>query len=323
MNIENSNITVVQVMLAYTCNLSCNYCYQDFETSVGVKKMTIQTFQSILDMFQSKKIDLNLYWGEPLLNKEIIDYMISDNFVLPDNIKIISINTNGTLIDDRFLKFCQKFSSKIKVEISIDGNQSTHDFYRKDFLWNTSYNKIISNLSIFEDLSFFSVNFCISPYAVSSLFSSFYSLYKIWFRKVKCIFLFEMDWRQEDFKKLISELIKVKFFRWKMDINIFYPLSPSSSECEDDFKNNFTFLPSWEIIPCPVWISKYSSQVPKTPPLLLSDTSQRIKYINEQIFSNIELIHIMKQWPICEFLPWFLFRKNKGVINKIMKELYC
>ena len=61
MKIETSQISLVQVMLTYFCNLECEYCYQDFEKDIGEKIMNVETFKKILNLFKDVNIDLNLF----------------------------------------------------------------------------------------------------------------------------------------------------------------------------------------------------------------------------------------------------------------------
>jgi len=129
---EQNKLKLVQVLLVYYCNLACGYCYQDF-SKVEVKKMSLKTFKSIVEKFKDEKnLDLNLFGGEPLLNKEIIDYVTGENFIIPNNITTISLNTNGVFLDKKVRDFAQRNKKKVCIDLSIDGNKEIHDFYRKD-----------------------------------------------------------------------------------------------------------------------------------------------------------------------------------------------
>lgn len=322
MKIDSENISVVQILLVYYCNLGCSYCYQDFQHEIGLKKMSVDTFSKILSNFHDKKIDLNLFWGEPLLNTEIIDFMLSPEFLLPKSVEILSVNTNGVLMDKKFVQFVTKFRDIIHIDLSLDGNKENHDYYRKTLWGRPTYDDIVKNISQFNDLSFFTVNFCISPFTSDKLFLWIKDLYTLGFRKVKTIFLHEQPWTDGDFKNLASELYKLKAFQKYMDISLFHTKTKNPNECRDDFSKNYVFLPSGELIPCLVWLSKKLSKVPNVKPLKLEKIAEKEAYLDDNIFWNKELWTIMSQGAICENIQGRIFKKNQLKIERMLSKIF-
>ena len=107
------------------CNLNCIHCY----LSAGKANKNELNLDEIKHLLKATK-DLGaksiaLGGGEPLLRDdcfEIIEYASSLNL-------LISLGTNGTLIDGERASFLSKFP--IKIQISIDGaNSETHDKIR-------------------------------------------------------------------------------------------------------------------------------------------------------------------------------------------------
>ena len=49
-----------------------------------------------------------------------MDYILSSSFNINDNIKVLSINTNGLLLDKRIIDFAFQNKEVVRIDISID-----------------------------------------------------------------------------------------------------------------------------------------------------------------------------------------------------------
>lgn len=285
--------------------------------------MSLETFKSILTKFQNEKnIDLNLFGWEPLLNREIIDYITGSDFEWIEAISIISINTNGVFLSSRFIDFASQYKDKVRIDLSLDGNKEIHDYYRKDVEGKWSYDIILKNIENIQDFSNYNINFCVAPFASNKLFAWVENLVKLGFRNIKLMFLYEKNWSYDDFKKLCSELMRLRSYKWNININIFHPYIEWDQECRNDFLESFTFLPSGEVIPCPVWISKKSSQVINIQPFTIKKLEDKKEIIEEKVFWNKELSSIIEAWAICESIQWIGFTRNKKIIESLLSKIY-
>lgn len=102
--------------LTNKCNLNCKWC--------GVKKgKDVLSYDKIVSIIEKNKPRfVEFTGGEPLLRKDIfklIDYCRSKKI-------FVSINTNGTLIDE---KVAEKLNADI-IRISVDGLEKTNDKIR-------------------------------------------------------------------------------------------------------------------------------------------------------------------------------------------------
>ncbi|MGV8906075.1 MAG: radical SAM protein [Acetobacterium sp.] len=110
------------------CNLFCKGCYARNNGMCNEEEsMALMTADQWLDIFnQSKDLGISfnlLAGGEPLMRRDIIRAAASvKNTIFP-------IFTNGTLIDDDYLKLFNAHRNLIPV-LSIEGSQSTTDFRR-------------------------------------------------------------------------------------------------------------------------------------------------------------------------------------------------
>ena len=106
--IHISQLNEITLVLTQDCNLQCKYCDQ-----IHSKKS--QSIENIIDFFKkikikdlNKNLNLELFGGEPFLNKKLIQEIF--NFLKKEltgpqrNLITIKINTNGTLWDKSFFK---------------------------------------------------------------------------------------------------------------------------------------------------------------------------------------------------------------------------
>ncbi|MEM2115675.1 MAG: His-Xaa-Ser system radical SAM maturase HxsB [Candidatus Woesearchaeota archaeon] len=118
------------------CNFTCKYCYsyRKNENEMGYD-MTLEVACKILDLiFQTPAphIVLEFTGGEPLLNFEIIKYMIEEcEKIKKYHNKSVSyaIVTNGYYLDEEKFNFLSKYGCGICI--SFDGPKELHDFHRK------------------------------------------------------------------------------------------------------------------------------------------------------------------------------------------------
>ena len=137
------------IMPTEQCNFRCEYCYEDFKMG----KMSQQTQDSII-LFIRKNIckytavSLDWFGGEPLLEKNIIDYISSNVKNICRTAKkplISSITTNGYLLDIQTYKnLCN--NNLIDLQITIDGIKATHDKQRALQNGGATFDTIINNL---------------------------------------------------------------------------------------------------------------------------------------------------------------------------------
>ena len=138
------------------CNLKCNYCY------LGQKNGTVMEYETAIEAIdiafinvkkhQDAKIWVDFVEGEALLNLELVKRIQewTHKKALENKIIVIySITTNGSIMDAEILKWLVK--NKIRIKLSIDGEQAVHDKNRIYIDGKGSYEKIIFNLPYFKE----------------------------------------------------------------------------------------------------------------------------------------------------------------------------
>ena len=107
------------ISITNKCNLKCSYCYErHLNTEYG--HINNETMRKIADFIncQGNAGTVYLFGGEPLLYKETVKFYC-------ENLKArrFVITTNGTLLDEDFVKWCA--DRKVIINMSHDGIKCT------------------------------------------------------------------------------------------------------------------------------------------------------------------------------------------------------
>ncbi|MCL2290291.1 MAG: radical SAM peptide maturase [Bacteroidetes bacterium] len=160
-----ANTRNVSFEVTDNCNLSCDYCiygkYYNISRKIQNKKMNINVAKKVIDYILSlknssfnssynQKIGVGFYGGEPLLNFDFIEYVVSYLKEQPDyqqeNIEI-RMTTNGVLLD-KYMDFLA--NNNVILKISLDGNTEKNNSYRKYHDGTLAFKKIIQNVKLLQ-----------------------------------------------------------------------------------------------------------------------------------------------------------------------------
>ena len=148
-NFQKHQIADISFQITDDCNLCCSYCYQihkgkhimPFEYAKSFIDLLLtpdQNTKKYLNSLESTAVILNFIGGEPFLQINLIDKIIT--YFISQCIKlnhpwqyhhIISITSNGTLYKNNEVQnFIKKWKHILSLSISIDGNKLLHDSCR-------------------------------------------------------------------------------------------------------------------------------------------------------------------------------------------------
>ena len=149
------------VKVAERCNLKCSYCYMyEHEDKSYLKRpkfMDETIFNLVLlrakeycDRRPNHKLFLTFHGGEPTLlgPTRFLRYIIKAREFLGNRLGGISMQTNGTLIDDEWIAILKKYH--IPVSISLDGPALAHDANRVDFMGNGSHSSTVRGFRLLQ-----------------------------------------------------------------------------------------------------------------------------------------------------------------------------
>lgn len=142
--------------IAHTCNLNCEYCFASQGKYEGERAvMSFEVGKRALDFLIENSgtrhnLEVDFFGGEPLMNfdvvKQLVEYARSVEKSFNKNFRF-TLTTNGVLIDDDVIDFCNKEMSN--VVLSLDGRKSVHDRFRVDYAGNGSWEKIVPKFQKF------------------------------------------------------------------------------------------------------------------------------------------------------------------------------
>jgi uncharacterized protein len=157
---DGGNALFVKLLLVETCNFGCQYCYQNAPSKTPAKNGGIISSRNVEHLFdwlesealkpEVESLDIELYGGEPTLAKKRFRQIFNrvDDLQSHSN-KLVKLDivTNGSLLDQALIKeFVQR---KIRLQITLDGAQDTHDSRRFFAKGNKgSFDQIITNIKI-------------------------------------------------------------------------------------------------------------------------------------------------------------------------------
>lgn len=148
-----SKITCLNLQVSRECNLRCKYCYTKWGSFGGEKGfMNKDVAKKAIDFLmresgESEICRINFDGGEPLLNFELIKYVVVEATKQDQRLGkkvVFGINTNGTLLSDRIVNFLNE--NRVGVNVSLDGPKGIHDSLRVFKNGDGSYDRIIPGL---------------------------------------------------------------------------------------------------------------------------------------------------------------------------------
>lgn len=153
-NIMYSGTSLHIVVVTLRCNMNCVYCHA---ASVHENKadhdMSLETAKNTVDLiFQSPSngITIEFQGGEPLLNWEVIKFIITyakeKNKVAQKDLQFTLV-TNMTMMDEE--KMDHLINEDIGVCTSLDGPKEVHDYNRK-FVKGSSYDHVVNWINRFN-----------------------------------------------------------------------------------------------------------------------------------------------------------------------------
>lgn len=152
------------IMFTESCNFSCVYCYQ--KGQVKGKAISRETLDKIClwheKTLTEKKYEycnIELYGGEPLIEKELLIYFSSKMYDICSKIGVklnLRLITNGFLMDKDTIQKLSKCGLR-DIHLSIDGWGATHDKRRPLRCGLGSFNTILENYLELKDLCHFTI----------------------------------------------------------------------------------------------------------------------------------------------------------------------
>ena len=141
------------IWLTENCNLKCRYCYEGQEK--GKRKFAISDIATLISFIDREilesaesaekkdKVIISFHGGEPLLEFQLMKYIISelDNVAAKRNISIVyEVTTNGNVNESEFLEYIRN-RGDFRISVSLDGKKEINDIYRVTKCGRSSFDR--------------------------------------------------------------------------------------------------------------------------------------------------------------------------------------
>lgn len=136
------------IWVTKACNMRCRYCYEGIEKENEF--MTRETADAVIEwmlrIVSTKKREfyfVRFHGGEPLLNAEIIKYIIEKLKESTSTLFAFQITTNGYNLTSELLEYLSTNMSMIAV--SLDGKKESNDKNRVNALGESTFENVLRN----------------------------------------------------------------------------------------------------------------------------------------------------------------------------------
>ncbi|HKI77434.1 MAG TPA: PqqD family peptide modification chaperone [Ignavibacteriaceae bacterium] len=115
----------LSIEITSRCNEKCAHCYGDFNPQNYTNWEISNLKKTITDFVNNGTQAVTITGGEPFLHPNIEEFI---EWILP-NVAALAIISNGTLIPPSIMPILKKFSNKIVIQVSLNGNREYHDYF--------------------------------------------------------------------------------------------------------------------------------------------------------------------------------------------------
>lgn len=134
-------------VLDNVCNSACQSCNSNLSTKIGSLESRNYPQINNIDLLDrvplDRVVELDLNGGEPTASPQYRHLLEN----LPPNVKVVRINTNGSLIIPN-IENILKTGIRVIVTLSLDGTGQTHDYVR----WPITWKKYTKNVQTYIEL---------------------------------------------------------------------------------------------------------------------------------------------------------------------------
>jgi uncharacterized protein len=289
-----------ELMLTSECNMFCTYC---IARNIENAAMSSEIGQKAIDLFitmctGARQIEFIFTGGEPTLEFDTLKYLTTYAKEISKIAEIEAgfvLKTNGILIDANIIIFLRE--NNFRVVISIDGDSSDHDKFRKLPNKGATHYTITKNIKKMLGMGIpCTASYSVHPSQTFNIPENVKYLYNLGITNIDIGPLYgTVEWNNESISDFINSLGKVAFFiqsiRKKGDYIEVVPLNKDSKHVGRVLADcwgcgagliQLAFLPNGKISGC----SSLAMLAHKFPNLIIGDVDSGI---DEKALDNLQL----------------------------------
>ncbi len=198
-----------------SCNFCCSYCYEDHDLGFMTEDVAEQTVEWAFSqalLANAKGVSFYFFGGEPLLAFTVVCHLVMYAQEAARACRLqtqFRMNTNGSLINDEVAAFL--LANRIALDLSLDGDKSTNDAFRKTKTGFSAYDAIggVTKVRCLLDYGIpISVNMVVGPQTVRHLSRNVRFFWTHGITGINALPMFdgEGEWTESDLHDLNTQL---------------------------------------------------------------------------------------------------------------------
>mgnify|MGYP005758875587 CR=1 FL=1 len=201
------------------CNLKCKYCYVEKDVKFMTLKIAEDAYNFVSNFIKksienNEKINISFHGGEPLLNFEVIKYLVEKHKSEKYNNINFMMTTNGTLFSKEIFDYV---TENIQISLSLDGKKEINDLNRIFKDGTGSFDKLKETLQYLKNTNkFFRTRMTITKKTLKELADNYLYICNLDLNTIPTFAVnISDDWDREDIDiyyeqldKLMQSLIK-------------------------------------------------------------------------------------------------------------------
>ncbi|MDR3563297.1 MAG: radical SAM protein [Negativicutes bacterium] len=240
-------VGAVIIYVTHDCNLRCSYCLNSFngaknEIDISDNPDYLQKIMAFINSLTEKIVHVVFFGGEPTLRwdtcKEMYDY-ISTHIDQSKDLRFI-VQTNGTTIHQIIEDL--KVMDNLKISISLDADQASHDLYRVYQGGAPSYHDIIENIKLLikEGLADrFNIACCFYMKDSARLAERLIAVFELGVKKIRTSSIKEDDFRPEYLPPYVESMKKLARYLVEHPDKSYDKFGPFPVESREGFLRNY------------------------------------------------------------------------------------
>lgn len=254
-------ITKMELLLTEGCNLACAYCFE--KGMPRYRRMPHDIAQAAVDLLfdyahKADQLHITHFGGEPFLNFDAVrfatEYAQEKAASLGKSITF-GITSNGTLLTRPVVHYCAQHG--IKVLLSVDGLEATHDKYRVDKRGQGTFKKVMQGMRMLKRVQpWIGVRMTVMPESAEDLFENVLGLYAMGVNQFVIASATGVKWDDEEIEVFCRQFRRLR--EWckkgdRKDLRIYHfeetDQQGSFFGCQAG-RNSISVCPNGEISPC-------------------------------------------------------------------------
>lgn len=249
----------VNLFVTDACNFKCRYCYEKDirQNKTNMSKETADdVIQFIADNISlEQKLIITFHGGEPLLQFDLIRYIIDKIHTRLKNEAVFGITTNGSLLTDDMVDYLVE-NMKYKLSISLDGDEKTQSFNRPMVSSQINHKKIMDYAALMnKKSSLFTIRMTYDRKNIRDLFRNIRFFIDRGFDRIiaEADFM-SSEWEKEDFDMIYEQFVTAKKYVCGLENRnvTVYPVNSSNiclNKCTAGH-NYYSISTTGKIYPC-------------------------------------------------------------------------